>query len=223
MMLSEIRLNEILLKSLTRVLHMTHADVAEAAGIAITTWYRLIKDPQRFSVQQLLDLANGLQIPVSKFFSKRKDKVGTRDDYIMYENYKICFYDKMAMSKAIGDGTPISWHEASKIINMNSSRASDSLLGESRTPVIRLLKLCNAFHFDVFNFIVDPNIKHPDYGKDGNIVHFHTEINPVNELATVEDFLMLRNEISELRKELAEARKELNRVENKYLAENKNK
>lgn len=152
------KLNTHLLSSLPRVLFMTHNEVSQASGISIACWYRLIKRPDRITVQQLISLANGLHIPVSLFFSTDEaDVIGVRDDYVMQLNYQNCYYDSEAVHRRIGDGTATSWREAAEAVGMHWTNVSSSLLAVSRTPVTRLLALCEAFHFDLFEFLVDPN------------------------------------------------------------------
>lgn len=152
------KLNTHLLSSLPRVLRMTHNEVSEASGISIACWYRLIKQPDRITVQQLISLANGLHIPVSLFFSTDEtDIIGVRDDYVMQLNYQNCYYDSEAVHRRIGEGTATSWRDAAEAVGMHWTNVSASLLAVSRTPVTRLMALCETFHFDIFEFIVDPN------------------------------------------------------------------
>lgn len=151
------KLNTHLLSTLPRVLRMTHNEVADASGISIAHWYRLVKKPDKITVQQLIDLANGLYVPVSKFFSFDKaDVVGVREDYIL-RNYQNCYYDSEAVHSRIGRGTATSWREAADAVGMHWTNVASSLLAVSRTPVTRLLDLCDAFDFDLFDFLVDPN------------------------------------------------------------------
>lgn len=155
------KLNIHLLSTLPRVLRMTHNEVADASGISIACWYRLVKNPEKITVQQLLGISNGLEVPVTKFFSfGRTDIVGTREDYIMQSNYQKCYYDSDAMHRRIGDGTATSWRKAAGVVGMHWTNVAASLLAESRTPVTRLLALCEAFGFSPFEFLVDPNREH---------------------------------------------------------------
>ena len=110
------KLNTHLLSTLPRVLRMTNDEVAAASGISIAQWYRLVKHPEKLTIQQLLDLANGLQIPVSRFFSTGKaDVVGMREDYVINSDYQKCYYDSDAVSKKVGKGTATSWREGRNI------------------------------------------------------------------------------------------------------------
>lgn len=154
----KIRLNVHLLSTLPRVVRMTHNEVAKASGISIACWYRLVKDPNKITVQQLLGLANGLHIPVSRFFSSGKtDIIGVREDYIMTANYQNCYYDSDAIRQRIGKGTATSWNDAASAVGMHWTNVSSSLLAVSRTPMARLISLCETFGFGLFDFLVDPN------------------------------------------------------------------
>lgn len=152
------KLNTHLLSTLPRVLRMTNDEVAAASGISIAQWYRLVKHPEKLTIQQLLDLANGLQIPVSRFFSTGKaDVVGMREDYVINSDYQKCYYDSDAVSKKVGKGTATSWREAAAAVGMHWTNVAASLLAVSRTPVSRLLVLCDTFNFNLFEFLIDPN------------------------------------------------------------------
>lgn len=152
------KLNIRLLSTLPRVLRMTHAEVSEQSGISIACWYRLVKDPEKITVQQLLGIANGLRIPVGQFFTFGKaDIIGVREDYILLTGYQNCYYDSDAVNRRIGEGTATSWRDAAAAVGMHWTNVSSSLLAVSRTPVTRLMTLCEAFNFDLFEFLVDPN------------------------------------------------------------------
>ena len=87
------RLNVRLISSLGNVIIMSAAEMMAAASIATTTWYAIMQKPEGITVQQLLAIANGLHIPVRRFFSfGRTDYIGRRADYIM-EPYQPCRYD----------------------------------------------------------------------------------------------------------------------------------
>ena len=152
------KLNTHLLSTLPRVLRMTHNEVADASGISIACWYRLAKDPGKITVQQLIGLANGLHVPVSRFFSfDCADEISVREDYIVTDGYQNCYYDSEAVQRKVGRGQATSWREAASAVGMHWTNVSSSLLAVSRTPVTRLLELCEAFSFDLFEFLVDPN------------------------------------------------------------------
>lgn len=152
------QLNEKLLKELPRVLFMTHGAISKQSNIAIATWYRIVQTPSKISVQQLLDLANGLQVPVSRFISMDdKNIVSQHKDYIVYSGYKKCYYDRNAIQKVISSGMISSYRDAAPFVGLHPNRVKESLLAIHRLPVVRLLKFCTTFTLNVFDFIVDPN------------------------------------------------------------------
>ena len=153
-----LQLNEKLFKSLSSVLRMTYKEISSQTNIAMTTLYRIIETPSKISVQQLLDLANGLCVPVSRFFSKdSKEPVGEREDYIEFDHYKLCFYDKGAMQKVINSSIVSSYREIASVVGLHPNRVKESLLAEHRLPVTRLLKFCETLKLEFFNFVIDPN------------------------------------------------------------------
>lgn len=202
-----IQLNELLLKNLHKVLGMPHADIAIAAGIAVTTWYRLIKEPQRFTVQQLLNLANGLHIPVNKFLYSPSADLGTLEDYVVNYDYKNCYYDIEAVRKLMKEKATISWSDAAEVTGVNVLRVKESLLAVHRLPVSRLIIFCDAFDLDLFDYIVDPNKPETPRGQSGETtppspVSFGVRTNP-------RDFIDMRLEIVELRKQLFDTKQEM--------------
>ena len=153
-----LQLNENLFKSLARVLRMTYKDISSQSNISVTTLYRIIEAPAKISVQQLIDLANGLHVPVSRFFSKdSKEAVGEREDYINFNHYKLCFYDKSAMQKVIDSDTFSSYRDIASVVGLHPNRVKESLLAEHRLPVMRLINFCVDLKLDFFNFVIDPN------------------------------------------------------------------
>lgn len=154
------QLNEKLLKELPRILNMTNGAISEMSNIAISTWYRIVQTPSKISVHQLIDLANGLHIPVSHFFSaEHSNEIGKRDDYIVGNNFKECYYNGEAIQKVVKSGVVSSYKDAATSVGVHPNRVKESLLAVHRLPVTRLLNFCNAFTLNFFEFIVDPNLE----------------------------------------------------------------
>lgn len=152
-------LNTQLLATLPRVLRMTHAEVSLASGIPSTTWYRIVGQPNVVTVQQLLALSNSLCIPIRKFFYLGNTLViGKREDYLILEKYKPCSYNTDAVRRCAGPGTATSWRKVAKAIGMHWTSAEASIMAKRPLPVVRLLDFCNAFQFDLFDFLIDNNI-----------------------------------------------------------------
>lgn len=204
---NSVQLNEHLLKSLPQVLGMTHADVATAAGIANTTWYRLIKDPQKFTVQQLLYLSNGLHIPVSKFFCRQSDAVGKREDYVVNIDYKTCYYNSDAVSKLIKEKTTISWRDAADAMGVHVLRVKESLLAVHRLPVVRLIIFCDFFNLDLFNYIIDPNSATTSNNQNAATASYSLVLNGVEGKPEIN--LAMHLELYELRKHLFDTKQEV--------------
>ena len=197
------KLNIHLLSTLPRVLRMTHNEVSEASGISIAQWYRLAKTPDKITVQQLLGLANGLSVPVSRFFSFGKTEIiGMREDYVI-PNYQKCYYDSEAVQQRIGRGTATSWREAAETIGMHWTSVSASLLAVSHTPVVRLLTICETFHFDPFEFLIDPNVGEPKRKRNAPPSPGSNDDN-------------LRDEIATLRKNVADLTNTVSALSDKY-------
>ena len=153
-----VKLNENLFKGLAHVLRMSYKEISSQSNISMTTLYRIIEVPSKMSVQQLIDLANGLRIPVSRFFSKdSKEAVGEREDYINFNHYRLCFYDKSAVQRIIESDTVSSYRDIASVVGLHPNRVKESLLAEHRLPVTRLLNFCDNLNIDFFSIVVDPN------------------------------------------------------------------
>lgn len=151
------RLNTKLLSTLTSVLFMQTADLRRAAGIAKSTWYDIMRKPDEITVQYLLSIANGLHIPVRRFFSlSRTDMIGKREDLIA-EPYADCYYSGDVLRDMINERQDATWRRAGEIAGMTYQNIQKSLLSETRTPVVRFLAVCEAFGIDPFTILVDPN------------------------------------------------------------------
>lgn len=151
------RLNTRLLNTLPSVLNMQTVDIRKASGIARSTWYDILSKQDTFTVQHLLSIANGLHIPVRRFFSTgQTDVVGRRDDYVT-EPYADCYYLGESLREAINDRQDATWRRAGEIAGMTYQHVQRSLSSETRTPVVRFLAVCEAFGIDPFTILVDPN------------------------------------------------------------------
>lgn len=160
-----IRLNTKLIKSLSDVLFMPAADMMKAAGIPCTTWYAVKNEPKGIKVQQLLAIANGLHIPVRRFFSTDStDIIGRRDDYIT-EPYRECSYRAEVLQELVSNRADITWKKASDATGITYDNLRKSLLGDRKTPVVRFLTACEAFGIDPFTVLIDPN---PETKRNGS-------------------------------------------------------
>ena len=213
------QLNEKLLKNLSRVLCMTHGAISAQSNIAIATWYRIVQTPSKISVQQLLDLANGLHVPVSRFISMDEENViNKREDYIIYSGYQNCYYDRDAIQKVISSGIISSYRDVASIAGLHPNRVKESLLAIHRLPVVRLLKICTTFTINVFDFIVDPN------PQNANVKEQKETTAPMSEDAVILHNIatMLREQAifrAEVRHDIARLNKKVDMIINEYCKE----
>lgn len=150
-------LNTKLISSLSSVMFMPSADIKAQTNITNATWYRIMQAPDSITVQHLLSIANGLHIPVRRFFSSgRVDVVGKREDYIA-DPYEPCYYDEFALQDAMSKNTDATWKKAAKAVAMSYPRLRNSMMAVTRTPVTRFLAVCLVFGIDPFTILVDPN------------------------------------------------------------------
>lgn len=195
-----LKLNENLFKDLAGALRMTYKEISSQSNISMTTLYRIIETPSKISVQQLIDLANGLRVPISRFFSKdSKEAVGEREDYINFNRYKLCFYDKSAMQKVIESSTVSSYREIASVVGLHPNRVKESLLAEHRLPVMRLLTFCDGLKLDFFNFVVDPNTISANARKQRN------------DLGNASEYAAILHDIESMLREQAIFREEIRR------------
>lgn len=156
-MKTTIRLNQRLISTLNRVLMLSPSDMMKASHIASSTWYRIMQDPSTISVQNLLGIANGLHIPVRRFFSSgQTDLIGCRDDYLA-EPYEFCHYDYAALHQIVSTRRDATWKRAADATGLTRDHLRNSLLAVTRTPVTRFLTVCEAFEIDPFTILIDPN------------------------------------------------------------------
>lgn len=151
------RLNTKLITNMSSVLFMPATKIMKNAKIATTTWYHMMQFPDTITIQQLLNIANGLHIPARRFFSTGKvDFVGTREDYII-SHYIDCHYDASVLKDHIDNRRDATWQRAAEAVGMTYGNLRNSLLAIRRTPVIRFLGACHALNIDPFTILIDPN------------------------------------------------------------------
>ena len=152
-----IRLNTSLIATLGDVIYMRQADMIAATTIATATWYYIMQHVGSITVQQLLLIANGLKIPVRRFFSFGKaDIIGKRGDYIT-DPYRPCYYDAEALRRIVETRADATWQKASRATGVTYDNLKKSALTERRLPVSRFLTVCEAFAVDPFTILIDPN------------------------------------------------------------------
>lgn len=150
-------LNTKLISSLSTVLYIPSSELIKATGISTTTWYHIMQVPALITIQQLLGIANGLHIPVRRFFTfGSTDIIGRRDDYIT-DNYMKCFYDAAVLQSIVDNRRDATWQKAAAATGMAYTNLRKSLLAIRRTPVTRFLTVCEAFNIDPFSVLIDPN------------------------------------------------------------------
>lgn len=155
--MNSIRLNTKVIGTLSDVLYLSAVAMQEKTDIANTTWYALMQRPDGITIQQLLAIANGLHIPVRRFFSFGKvDFVGRRDDYVT-DPYLDCRYDADALQEIVNNRPAATWKKASDATGITPINLRKSLLAVRRTPVTRFLIACQALDIDPFTILIDPN------------------------------------------------------------------
>lgn len=199
-----LQLNTTLITSLGLVLGKTNAELMEATGVSNATWYRIMGHPDEITVQQLISIANGLCIPVFRFFSiDGVNVIGNKKDYI--ENpYKPCYYDAEALQALINTRSAAIWQDVANSLGITRTNLRNSLLSYTRLPVARFLAACDAFDIVPFLVIVDQN---PQYIVRGGEKVATTALGYTNI-----EFDTTRTDFDSIRIELAEVKGELERV-----------
>ena len=156
-MKATLRLNTSIFPVLSQVLGISKTDLIARTSISSSTYYRIVRSPDSITVQQLLSLANGLHIPLSRFFSEYRDDIVERREYYVAEPYLPCKYDGSGFQKIVMNSSEATWTKAAKATGMTRSRLRDSILAVSRTPVVRFIAVCNVFEANPFQMLIDPN------------------------------------------------------------------
>lgn len=199
-------LNTTLITSLGRVLGKTNTELMEATSISNATWYRIMGHPDEITVQQLISIANGLCIPVFRFFSiDGVNVIGNKEDYI--ENpYKPCYYDAEALQSLINTRNDATWQDVANLLGMTRTNLRNSLLSYTRLTVTRFLAACDAFGIEPFLVIVDPNAHRESNGQRSDMLA--PFITSQNDVPLPENFIEMRVEMAELRKQLFDTKQE---------------
>ena len=152
-----IQLNTKLISNLSDVLRLPAADMMEKARIPCTTWYKIAAHPETVTIQQLTAIANGLRIPVHRFFLEgNTGNAARREDYVA-EDYRPCSYEPDVLQRLVDSRHDITWQKAADATGVTYDNLKKSLLSIRRTPVDRFLRACEAFGIDPFTVLIDPN------------------------------------------------------------------
>lgn len=205
-----VRLNTTLFSTLGRVLGMSNTELMKATGISNATWYRVMGHPDEITVQQLISIANGLHIPVRRFFLyDDTDMVGGKDDYI--ENpYRSCFYNTKNLMQFIDTRGVATWEEVANELGMSRSNLRKSLLSVTRLPLTRFLAACEIFGIDPFCAIIDPNPL-----RVNPIERKHTLVSESQYESILANFAITQRELAVFRAEVLNVRRDIVRLEKK--------
>ena len=213
--MDKIGLNTGLIISLKNVLFMSTPKIREAVSISSTTWYEIMNAPENITIQKLLAIANGLHIPVRRFFSLGKNnEIGRRDDYIV-DNYQPCYYNAERLKSVVSSRPDITWQKAAKATGISYYNLQKSLLAETRLPVARLLTVCEAFELDPFDVIIDPNPLRSDQKKKENTITTSGEYEKkqANLAAIQREISSFKALLEETKRDIAELGKKFDAVE----------
>lgn len=205
-----LRLNTALLLSLGRVLDMTNMELMQVTGIKNATWYRIMGNPDEITVQQLISIANGLTIPVRRFFSHDdNDVVGGKETYRV-NPYKPCFYFGKNLLNLVNTQSTATWQDVASELGLSRSNLRNSLLSVTRLPLNRFLTACELFDIDPFCVIVDPNPLHDNpKGREKLLTTTHG-------LSSIQSyFATIQNELTNFRTEILMARHDIAVLGNK--------
>lgn len=205
-----VRLNISLIISLGRVLGMTNTELMNATGIMNATWYRIIGHPEQITVQQLISIANGLSIPVRRFFLyDDTDMVGNKDYYI--ENpYNQCYYNTKSLLHLIETHAVATWQNVADTLGISRSILRNSLLLNTRLPLDRFLKACDVFGIDPFCIIIDPNPLQKEQKKRMDLITTNEEYAEVQR-----DISIIKREMTIFRADVMYIRRAISRLEKK--------
>ena len=206
-----IRINTALLSALGRVLGMNNADLMEATGIRNATWYRIMGHPDEITVQQLISIANGLCVPVRRFFSfGDTDMVGSKDDYVLNQ-YQSCYYDGDAILNLVNTSSVATWMDVAKELGMTRANLRHSLLLDTRLPVARFLSTCEYLGLDPFLVIVDPNPRLVNRREQKKVVDSENMYNTIIQ----PDFATIQREMASFKILLEDTKREIDELNRK--------
>jgi len=197
MPMNEVRLNTGLIASLKKEKLLPAGEMIKSTVRNKSTWYRLMDHPDEITVQQLIALANGLHIPVRRFFmtGSKLDVNRSCRDCVVRDGYLPCEYDAAALQRIVDSRPDVTWQKAAVATGMSRDNLKNSLLAVRRTPVTRFLEACEALKIAPFTILLDPNpepkkSRRTSSGGQDDALHaevrqMHQDIETLNQ--TVED------------------------------------
>lgn len=161
----KVKLNVQLIMSLDSVLNRSWARLKDSIDIPRSTLYRIKDGAEGIDMKQLLAIANGLHIPVSKFFYTGSIRMIQRSEDYVTEPYLPCRYEYETLRTIVEQRRDITWVKAYDIIGITQDNLKNSLLSYD-VPVTRFIDFCDGFGIDPFTILIDPNPKPSRRRKD---------------------------------------------------------
>ena len=219
--------NRKLLTQLSDILDISFTKIAERCGLTQQVLSRYVTGEIEVSLQVLIQLCNGLRMPINYFVSENgKDYFPTRETAtIAQELWKPIEWNATVIDSIFGDGAGrIYWKDVSKIMGVSSQKAHPRFLLQTRFPITVFLSVCSKFDISPFTFLIDsnnttPNLKSSSTNPTDLYGHNGTKNMPYLDLQfrgnLVEDYFSMRKEMDNLRKQLIETKYELNTLQQK--------
>lgn len=163
-------LNTSLLNELRNILGLTKQVLVARSCIDKSKWVRCKNGDSEWTVHDLFQIAHGLHIPVSHFFTTDGvDRIGTKDDYVIRTaRYKDCYWRPETVDAIFGSDSPekIKWQEVAQLMGVNDETMSSRLRPRtgrfSALTAQFLCDLCNALELNLGDFIVCPGREIPN-------------------------------------------------------------
>lgn len=219
--------NRKLFTQLSDVLDLSFAKIAERCGLRQPVLSRYVTGEIELSLQVLIQLCNGLRMPIYYFVSENgNDFFPTRETATLSAEYwKPIRWDAAVIDSVFGDGVGrIYWKDVSKMMGVSSQKAHPRFLLQTRFPITDFLSVCSKYDISPYTFLIDSNstslnMKSSPTTPTDLYEHNSTKDMPYLDLQfrgnLVEDYLSMRKEMNNLRKQLIETKYELNTLQQK--------
>ena len=160
--------NRKLFTQLSDVLDISFAKIAEQCGLRQQVLSRYVTGEIELSLQVLIQLCNGLRIPIYYFVSENGNHVIPNREFatLPQTQWQPITWNHQAAELIFGDGEgKIYWKDVAVVMGVSSQKPHERFRLRRRFPIENFLTVCTHYQISPFKFLVDPN---HEVGKQGN-------------------------------------------------------
>ena len=154
--------NRMLFTQLSDVLDLSFAKIADRCGLRQQVLSRYVTGEIELSLQVLIQLCNGLRMPICYFISENGNHIIPNREAatLPLAQWQPITWNHQAAELTFGDGEgKIYWKDVAAVMGVSSQKPHERFLLRKRFPIEGFLATCTHYQISPFKFLVDPNLE----------------------------------------------------------------